>query len=237
MNLQGRHLLSIAELSLTDVHDLFAAATRLTTIPTETNLLPLKGKTVVNLFFEASTRTRMSFETATRRLGGSVANFTASQSSVQKGETLIDTARNIEALDAHALVLRHACAGTPGILAAKTRLPVINAGDGFHEHPTQALLDAYTIQKRLGSLKKKTVLIVGDIAPRASLAQHQLAKLGASVTVCGPPTHCRPIRKPESPSFAPDPVLEADATCVCGSNWNGKTAANRVSLGAPAFGA
>lgn len=150
----------------------------------------LQGKTIVNLFFEHSTRTRSSFEIATRAVGGSVLNFAASDSSTSKGETLFDTAKNIEAMRPHCIVVRHSSAGSPLFLQRALSIPVINAGDGFHEHPTQALLDAFTMQDKLGDLKGKRVVIVGDIAhsrvARSNI--HVLRKLGASVAVCGPPT-------------------------------------------------
>jgi len=150
----------------------------------------LSGKTIVNLFFENSTRTRTSFELATRKLGGAVLNFASSASSTTKGETLIDTAKNIEAMKPHALVVRHASAGSPGILSKHVVMPVINAGDGFHEHPTQGLLDAYTIREKLGKIAGKRIVILGDIA-HSRVARSNiyiLNKLGASVAVCGPPT-------------------------------------------------
>ena len=157
----------------------------------------LQGKTVVNLFFENSTRTRTSFEFATRRLAGTVLNFSSSTSSVQKGETLIDTAKNIEAMKPHCLVVRHASAGSPEILARNLKIPVVNAGDGFHEHPTQGLLDVYTIEEKLGNVAGKKIVILGDIAhsrvARSNI--HILRKLGAHVSVCGPPTLLPP--KPE----------------------------------------
>jgi len=150
----------------------------------------LRGKTVVNLFFEASTRTRSSFELAARRLGAHVLNLQPETSSVTKGETLFDTARNLEAMDPDLLVLRHASAGAPFQLAKIVKVPIINAGDGFHEHPTQALLDAFTIEEAKGSCKGLNVIIVGDIAhsrvTRSNI--YVLKTLGAKVTVCGPPS-------------------------------------------------
>ncbi len=150
----------------------------------------LVGKTIINLFFEPSTRTRSSFEMAARRLGADVLNFDPGISSVTKGETLWDTARNLEAMDPDLLVLRHASAGAPQQLSRRIHIPIINAGDGFHEHPTQALLDAMTIEERLGSIKNKRILIVGDIA-HSRVARSNinvLSKLGAKVSVCGPPS-------------------------------------------------
>lgn len=150
----------------------------------------LRGKTVVNLFFEASTRTRSSFELAARRLGAHVLNLNVESSSVTKGETLFDTARNLEAMEPDLLVLRHASAGAPYQLSKYVKVPIINAGDGFHEHPTQALLDAFTIEEAKGSCRGLNVVIVGDIAhsrvARSNI--YLLQKLGAKVSVCGPPS-------------------------------------------------
>lgn len=185
------NLLAAADLSLQQIRKLFEFARSISDKVERGETLPLlQGRTVVNLFFENSTRTRASFELAVRRLGGNVLFFSATGSSVEKGETLIDTARNIEAMQAHCLVVRHSSAGSPGVLARTTRVPIVNAGDGFHEHPTQGLLDAFTMEESLGDLKDKHVLIVGDIAHSrvARSGIHVLRKLGARVTVCGPPT-------------------------------------------------
>ncbi len=186
-----RGLLTAEELSLEEIRFLLKAARKFSAAMDKDNVPPfLSGKTVVNLFFENSTRTRSSFELATRKLGGSILNFSSSTSSVQKGESLIDTAKNIQALRPHCIVVRHASAGSPQVLSHSISIPVINAGDGFHEHPTQALLDAYTIEEKLGSIAKKRVLILGDIAhsrvARSNI--HLLKKLGAHLSVCGPPT-------------------------------------------------
>ena len=150
----------------------------------------LRGRTVMNLFFEPSTRTRSSFELAARRLGAHVLNFDPGNSSVTKGETLVDTARNLEAMDPDILVLRHASAGAALTLSKTVKIPIINAGDGFHEHPTQALLDALTMEEAKGSVKGLQVLIVGDIA-HSRVARSNinvLGKLGAAIDVCGPPS-------------------------------------------------
>jgi len=150
----------------------------------------LRGKTIINLFFEPSTRTRTSFEIAGKRLSADVINISASGSSMSKGESLRDTADNLAAMHADALIVRHAAAGVPHLLARFLKSPVINAGDGAHEHPTQALLDIYTIQEKLGSLEGRTVLIVGDIASSRVARSNILAmrKLGMRVCVCGPRT-------------------------------------------------
>ncbi|NBX83051.1 aspartate carbamoyltransferase catalytic subunit [bacterium] len=150
----------------------------------------LAGKSVVMLFFEASTRTRSSFELAVQRLGGNPLVLTKSGSSTEKGETLLDTAKNIEAMDPDLLVLRHPSAGTPFLLDKTLSLPIVNAGDGFHEHPTQALLDLMTIFERRKRIQGIRVLIVGDIAhSRVARSDiYALQAMGAEVSVCGPPT-------------------------------------------------
>ena len=154
----------------------------------------LRGKTVINLFYEASTRTRTSFELAGKRLSADVINISTSTSSATKGETLLDTARNIEAMKSDMIIVRHFCSGAPEYLARMLKSSVINAGDGFHEHPTQALLDMFTIREKLGRLEGLTVAIVGDIThsrvARSNI--HGLTTMGATVRVCGPPTMVPP---------------------------------------------
>jgi aspartate carbamoyltransferase catalytic subunit len=150
----------------------------------------LRGKTVVNLFFEPSTRTRTSFELAAKRLSADIVNIAAQSSSLSKGETILDTVRNLEALKVDILVIRHAAAGVPQLAARRTAASVINAGDGAHEHPTQALLDLFTIQEKKGRVEGLCVSIIGDLA-HSRVARSNiwgLTKLGAKVTVCGPPT-------------------------------------------------
>jgi aspartate carbamoyltransferase catalytic subunit len=150
----------------------------------------LRGKTLVNFFVEPSTRTRISFELAALRLSADVVNIAASASSLEKGETLLDTARNLEALRADLIVIRHKSAGSARFLADRLQASVINAGDGAHEHPTQGLLDAFTIREKLGRIEGVRVAIVGDIlfsrVARSNI--HLLTKLGAEVTLVGPPT-------------------------------------------------
>lgn len=150
----------------------------------------LQGKTVVNLFFENSTRTRISFELAEKRLSADAVNFSASQSSVSKGETFKDTIRNIEAMKVNMVVARHSAAGTPRFLTQICDASIINAGDGIHEHPTQALLDMYSIKEKLGKIEGLKVCMVGDIAhSRVALSNiYGLATMGAKVSVCGPST-------------------------------------------------
>ena len=150
----------------------------------------LRGKSVVNLFFEASTRTRSSFEIAAKVLSADALNWTSATSSVTKGETLVDTARNLEAMRPDVLVIRHSAGGAPGLVARHVGCAVVSAGDGAHEHPSQGLLDCFTIREKLGSLEGKTLAIVGDIShsrvARSDL--HAFPKLGTTVRLCGPPT-------------------------------------------------
>jgi len=150
----------------------------------------LRGRSVVNLFFEASTRTRSSFEIAAKILSADALNWTAASSSVTKGETLVDTAKNLEAMRPDVLVIRHSAGGAPKLVADHVACAVVSAGDGAHEHPSQGLLDCFTIREALGTLQGKTVAIVGDIShsrvARSDL--HAFPKLGAKVRLCGPPT-------------------------------------------------
>jgi len=150
----------------------------------------LRGVTVVNLFFESSTRTRISFELAEKRLSADTVNFSSAGSSLSKGETLLDTARNIEAMKIDVVVIRHRAAGAPHFLSHYLESVIINAGDGSHEHPTQALLDMLTLRQKFGDLKGLRVTIVGDIAhSRVALSNiYGLRKLGVNVTICGPAT-------------------------------------------------
>ena len=148
----------------------------------------LRGKTVVNLFYEPSTRTRVSFEVAAKRLSADVINIATETSSVKKGETLIDTGKNIEALKADIIVMRHNASGAAAMLARNLNISVVNAGDGWHEHPTQALLDIFTLKEKLGRIEGLNVSIVGDIA-HSRVARSNiwgLIKLGAKVTLCAP---------------------------------------------------
>lgn len=148
----------------------------------------LRGKTVVNLFYEPSTRTRVSFEVAAKRLSADVINIASETSSVRKGETLIDTGKNIQALKADIIVIRHNCSGAAAMLARNLGISVVNAGDGWHEHPTQALLDIFTLKEKFGRIEGLDVVIVGDIA-HSRVARSNiwgLTKLGARVTVCAP---------------------------------------------------
>src|SRR5208283_5491538 len=150
----------------------------------------LRGRMIVNLFFEASTRTRTSFEIAARRLGADAVSITAQASSVSKGESLVDTLNTLAAMRPDAIIMRHAASGAPHFLARYLPTPIINAGDGTHEHPTQALLDARTILDRRGALEGLRVAIIGDIAHSrvARSNVHLLSKFGVSIVLCGPPS-------------------------------------------------
>jgi aspartate carbamoyltransferase catalytic subunit len=187
-----RHLLSIAQLSDADIVHVLDSAERFFAMPREEvkNARGLHGRTVVNLFFESSTRTRTSFEVAGKRLGADVVNVSPQTSSVTKGETLLDTVRNLEALRADAIVLRHAASGAPAFVAGHTRACIVNAGDGSHEHPTQALLDAFTIRRSKKRIEGLVVTICGDILHSRVARSNALllGALGAEVRLCGPRT-------------------------------------------------
>ncbi|HEX6047087.1 MAG TPA: aspartate carbamoyltransferase catalytic subunit [Pyrinomonadaceae bacterium] len=187
-----KHLLGIRELDSAEItHLLDTAETFRDVSKREIKKVPaLRGRTVINLFFEASTRTRTSFEIAAKRLSADAVNVSISTSSVTKGETLLDTARNLEAMAPDCIVIRHSMAGAPQHLARMCSAPIVNAGDGSHEHPTQALLDALTIREYKGRIKGLKVAIVGDIlhsrVARSNI--YLLTKLGANVSVGGPGT-------------------------------------------------
>ncbi|MBO2461879.1 aspartate carbamoyltransferase catalytic subunit [Actinomadura violacea] len=187
-----RHLISAADLSRDDALLVLDTAEELAQIASRAvkKLPTLRGRTVVNLFFEDSTRTRISFEAAAKRLSADVINFSAKGSSVSKGESLKDTALTLEAMGADGVVIRHGASGAPHRLAGWVRGSVVNAGDGTHEHPTQALLDAFTMRKRLGDLEGRRVTIVGDVLHSRVARSNVLLldTLGADVTVVAPPT-------------------------------------------------
>ena len=192
MKLNRKDILGIQELSVEEINLILETADSFIEVSTrEIKKVPtLRGKTVINLFYEASTRTRTSFEIAAKRLSADTINISASTSSVVKGETLIDTAKNLEAMNPDVIVIRHSSAGAPHMLAGLLRQSIINAGDGAHEHPTQALLDMMTIRAKKGGIAGLKVAIVGDIAhsrvARSNI--HGLTKMGASVFVAGPAT-------------------------------------------------
>ena len=187
-----KDLISIAALSAAEITQLLDTASAFKDVGTrEVKKVPaLRGKTLVNFFVEPSTRTRASFELAAFRLSADVINISASTSSLTKGETLKDTAKNLEALLADIIVLRHSSAGAAQFLAERLNASVINGGDGAHEHPTQALLDTFTIREKKGKIAGLHIAIIGDIlfsrVARSNI--HALIKLGARVTLCGPPT-------------------------------------------------
>src|SRR5689334_22189744 len=192
MSWNRRHLLDIESLSPDEILTVLDTARAFKAVGERAikKVPALRGKTVVNLFVEPSTRTRISFELSEQRLSADIINFTAEASSVKKVQTLRDTARNLEAMNADFIVIRHSASGAPHFLARVVSAHVINAGDGAHEHPTQALLDAFTIRERKGKIEGLKVTILGDIL-YSRVARSDiwaLTKLGASVTLCGPST-------------------------------------------------
>lgn len=192
MKLARKDILGMEELSPDEISLILETAESFIEVSTrEIKKVPtLRGKTVINLFLEASTRTRTSFEIAGKRLSADTINISSSTSSIVKGETLIDTAKNLEAMNPDIIVLRHSAAGAPHMLARLVRQSIVNAGDGAHEHPTQALLDLMTIKGKKGRLAGLNVAIIGDIAHSRVVRSnvHALTKMGAHVTVAGPAT-------------------------------------------------
>jgi len=188
----GRDLLGIEDLERADIEKILDTAERMREIgEREVKKVPtLRGRTIVNLFFESSTRTRTSFEIAGKRLSADVINFSPSSSSLKKSESILDTARTLDAMDPDAVIVRHAVAGVPKRIADELQAPVINAGDGAHEHPTQALLDLLTVRQEKGRIDGLTVAIVGDILhSRVARSNIQgFRKLGAEVRVAAPPS-------------------------------------------------
>jgi aspartate carbamoyltransferase catalytic subunit len=192
MRLRSRHLLGIEGLDRSEILSILDQARVFRgVLDRPIPVVPaLRGRTISNLFFEASTRTATSFQLAAGRLSASVVNFSKATSSVSKGESLLDTCRNIEAMRVDGIVIRHSSPGAPHFLARHAKAFVVNAGDGSHEHPTQALLDAFTLREKLGPLEGRRILIVGDIAHSRVAHSNVLCftKLGARVAVSGPPT-------------------------------------------------
>jgi len=190
--LSVKHLLGIKDLTRADIELIFSQADEFKVVLSRPikKVPSLRDITVANIFFENSTRTRLSFELAQKRLSADVVNFAASSSSVKKGETLVDTVNNILAMKVDMVVMRHASPGAAMFLSKHVNAAIVNAGDGTHEHPTQALLDAYSIREKLGSVEGKKVVIVGDIThSRVAISNiYCLKKLGAEVMVCGPTT-------------------------------------------------
>jgi len=192
MQLSTRHLLGIKDLIPQDISLILDTATQFKEVlqrPIK-KVPSLRDVTIVNLFYENSTRTRISFELAEKRLSADTLNFTASGSSAAKGETLLDTVNNILSMKVDMVVMRHSASGAPQFLARHIPAAIVNAGDGINEHPTQALLDAFSIREKLGGLEGKKVAIIGDIMhSRVALSNlYLLKKMGAEVTVAGPPT-------------------------------------------------
>lgn len=209
-----KHLLGLRELSAEEITYILDTAQGFEQISTRSikKAPPLRGKVVVNLFFEDSTRTRNSFTLAASRLSADVIDFTMKTSSVSKGETLLDTAKNLEAMGIDIVVIRHNAGGAPRFLSRNINACVVNAGDGYCEHPTQGLLDVYTIRKLKGSLKGLKVAIVGDIAHSRVARSNMWAmtKLGAEVTFVGPPTliPAKVEQLPVKVSYSLDEVIE-----------------------------
>ncbi len=190
--LSTKHLLGIKYLTQNDLHVIFETADEFKEVINRPikKVPSLRDITVANMFFENSTRTRISFELAEKRLSADIVNFSASASSVKKGETLLDTVNNVLSMKVDMIVMRHPAPGAPQFLARHIDANIINAGDGTHEHPTQALLDAYSIREKFGDFTNKNIAIFGDIThSRVALSNiFCLKKLGANVRVCGPPT-------------------------------------------------
>lgn len=192
MQLSTKHLLGIKELQLSDIELILSTAQQFKEVlqrPIK-KVPSLRDVTIVNLFYENSTRTRISFEIAEKRLSADTVNFSASGSSVSKGETLLDTVNNILSMKVDMVVMRHGASGAPHFLAKHISAAIINAGDGINEHPTQALLDAFSIKEKLGKLEGKKIVLIGDIMhSRVALSNiYLLKKAGAEVMVAGPPT-------------------------------------------------
>ena len=195
--MNGRDLLGIEDLDRAEIERILETAEHMREVgERDVKKVPtLRGRTLINLFFEPSTRTRASFEIAGKRLSADVINFSPSGSSLNKSESILDTARTLDAMDADAVVVRHAVAGVPKRIADVLEAPVINAGDGAHEHPTQALLDCFTVLQRKGRIDGLTVTIVGDILHSrvARSNVHAFRKLGAEVRVAAPPPMLPPL--------------------------------------------
>ena len=192
MSWNRKHLLDIESLSAAEITTILDTARAFKAVGERAikKVPALRGKTVINLFIEPSTRTRISFELAAQRLTADIINFSAEASSLKKGETLKDTARNLEALNADIIIIRHSATGAPHFLSRFLNASVVNAGDGAHEHPTQALLDTFTIRERKGKVAGLNVTILGDILYSRVARSNiwALLKLGANVTLCGPST-------------------------------------------------
>lgn len=218
-----KHLLSIDDVTVEEIHELFDTAAEMHDVQRRAvkKLPALRGRTVINLFFEDSTRTRSSFEIAGKWLSADVINLSAKGSSASKGESLRDTVLTVTAMGIDGLVMRHSASGAAHQVAGWLDIPVVNAGDGTHEHPTQALLDGYTLTRRLGSLEGKHIAIVGDLTHSRVFRSNlkSLTKLGARVTAVAPPTlmpsGVSEWQEPFATSYTLDDVLpEADAVMM-----------------------
>ena len=219
--LRSKHLLGIANLEPDEIDLIIQTATAMKEVGTRSvkKVPAMRGRTVINLFFEPSTRTRTSFEIAEKRLSADTLNIAIATSSVVKGETLADTALNLEAMRPDMIVLRHSSSGACHLLSRICRSAIINAGDGMHEHPTQALLDAFTIRERRRQLKGLKVAIIGDLLHSRVLRSniHLLTKMGAHVWVCGPPTLIPAEMKQfgvRVTSFVDEAVADADVVML-----------------------
>ncbi len=206
-----KHLLTIADVTAEEIVRILDTADSFREVGTRVikKVPALRGRTIVNLFYENSTRTRISFELAAKRLSADVINFTTSGTSVAKGESLKDTALTLQAMGADAIVIRHPSSGSPYALTKWVTGSVLNAGDGTHEHPTQALLDLYTIREKLGRFEGLRVAIIGDVLHSrvARSLTHALVKMGAEVTLVGPPT----LIPPDAPAWGADVSFDVDA--------------------------
>ena len=216
----NEHLLSMHDVSADDVIRILDTAESFREVGTRVikKVPALRGRTVVNLFYENSTRTRISFELAAKRLSADVINFTTGGSSVSKGESLKDTALTLQAMGADAIVIRHSSSGSPHQLTKWVRGHVLNAGDGTHEHPTQALLDMYTMRERFGRIEGLRVAIVGDVMHSrvARSLSFGLVKMGADVTLVGPPT----LIPPDAPAWG---VHVCTTSRACCRSWTSRT--------------
>jgi len=211
MRLERKDLLSIKDLSVEEINLLLDTASSFKEVSEKDikKVPTLRGRTIINLFYEPSTRTRTSFEIAAKRMSSDAINISLATSSVTKGETLSDTARNLEAMRPDCIVMRHASAGTPMMLARHLSCSVVNAGDGAHEHPSQALLDLYTVRENKGLIKGLKVAIIGDIT-HSRVARSNIygfTKLGAKVTVAGPRTMLPPGIESLGCSATTDPIV------------------------------
>ncbi len=225
--MKGRSLLSTANLSCTELSNLLSLAEKYCSVNNNSRLLPhtlLRGKMIAPLFFEASTRTKVSFERAARNLGADLIDLQIGASSIIKGESVLETARTLQAMAIDALIVRHASSGLPAFLAEKLHIPVINAGDGWHEHPTQALLDLLTIFQEFRSFAGLNVLFLGDIRHSRVARSNLFAMrtLGISVRMAGPPTLVPPEMKALGAEIVTDidrAVAEADVVYLLRIQW------------------